>query len=73
MWLRPRRSGPFQSYLGVIFIRFRGPQALNDRVEEPTLLCNHRNPLVRFWLLLTRKLSLSVSLSVDLPPAPTLR
>src|SRR5438094_4948144 len=30
--IRPRRSGPSQSYLEVIFIRFRGPQALNDNL-----------------------------------------
>ena len=28
---RPRRSGPLRSYLGVIFMKFRGPKALNDR------------------------------------------
>src|SRR6516165_2666280 len=31
---RPRRPGPLRSYLEVIFIRFRGPQALKDRVEK---------------------------------------
>src|SRR5215472_1590902 len=31
---RPRRSRPLGSYLGVIFIRFRGPQALNDKHEN---------------------------------------
>src|SRR5437773_8119346 len=33
MWLRPRRSRPLRSYLGVIFIRFRGPQALKDSLR----------------------------------------
>src|SRR5215831_8475126 len=32
--LRPRRSGPLLSYLGAIFMRFRGPQALHDRPEN---------------------------------------
>src|SRR5208283_567108 len=36
IWLRPRRSGPEQSYLGVIFIRFRGPQALKDSLLGPS-------------------------------------
>src|SRR5215469_6205968 len=31
---RPRRPGPLRSYLEVIFIRFRGPQPLKDRVES---------------------------------------
>ena len=29
---RPRRSEPFRFYLGVIFMRFRGPQALADNL-----------------------------------------
>jgi hypothetical protein len=44
MWLRPRRSGPLQILPQVIFIKFRGPQALKDSLlgsKEPTLLCNH--------------------------------
>jgi hypothetical protein len=43
MWLRPRRSGPLQILPQVIFIKFRGPQALKDSLlgsKEPTLLCN---------------------------------
>src|SRR6266446_7954546 len=31
---RPRRPGPLRSYLGVIFMRFRGPQALKDSLVE---------------------------------------
>ena len=30
---RPRRPGPLRSYLGAIFMRFRGPQALKDSLE----------------------------------------
>src|SRR5215472_122408 len=31
--VRSRRSRPLLSYLGAIFIKFRGPQALNDKDE----------------------------------------
>ncbi len=36
MFGRPRRSGPFRSYLEVIFMRFRGPKALNDSLLGPS-------------------------------------
>jgi len=29
---RPHRFGPLRSYLEVIFMRFRGPKALNDKL-----------------------------------------
>src|SRR5438552_7281979 len=49
--IRPRRSGPSQSYLEVIFIRFRGPQALNDNLENPGLpeMRSRRRPAPGFW------------------------
>src|SRR5438874_7259643 len=49
--IRPRRSGPSQSYLEVIFIRFRGPQALNDNLENPGLpeMRSRRRAAPGFW------------------------
>src|SRR6516164_2868704 len=43
---RPRRSGPLRSYRGVIFMGFRGPKALLDRVESrsPVLKTNRLLP-----------------------------
>src|SRR5882724_1411832 len=42
---RPRRPGPLRSYLGVIFMRFRGPQALKDSLE--TIRREYREPELR--------------------------
>ena len=56
---RPRRPGPLRSYLGAIFMRFRGPQALKDSLESET--CN-RSPAISSAAFGTR--------TPDLPPAP---
>src|SRR5437667_6029027 len=51
--IRPRRSRPLRSYLYVIFMRFRGPQALNDNPKNPKLprTRSHRRvaPGVSLW------------------------
>jgi len=50
-FIRPRRSRPLRSYLWVICMTFRGPQALNDtNVNQDlteVLLCDHRPERVR--------------------------
>jgi hypothetical protein len=47
---RPHRFGPLRSYLEVIFMRFRGPKALNDKLPVTLSTSQWRSLIIRIFL-----------------------